>query len=76
MPTPDELIALFGDDFGDVLQGLNALPVEVRELLDGTMGKMVHDAEIFSQRVNQTVTTQRDIVKANEEFQAWFRFDK
>ena len=59
MPTPDELIALFGDDFDDVLRSLNALPVEVRQLLDGTMGKMVHDAEIFSQRVNQAVTTQR-----------------
>ena len=38
MPTPDELIALFGDDFDDVLRSLNALPVEVRQLLDGTMG--------------------------------------
>ena len=58
MPTPEELVALFGDDFTEVLNGLNALPVEVRQLLDDTMGKMIYDAEIFSQRINKAVQTQ------------------
>ena len=58
MPTPDELIALFGDDFDDVLKGLNALPLEVRQLLDDTMGKMIYDSEVFAQRVNKTIQTQ------------------
>tara|TARA_S200002703_G_scaffold160073_1_gene176549 strand:- start:205 stop:1638 length:1434 start_codon:yes stop_codon:yes gene_type:complete len=59
MATSEELIALFGDDFNNVLKGLNALPIEVRELLDGTMNKMISDADIFSQRINKAVTTQR-----------------
>ena len=51
MPTPEEYIALFGDDFAEVLNGLGSLPVEARQLLDQTMNKMVYDAEIFSQRI-------------------------
>ena len=58
MPTPDELIALFGDDFDDVLKGLNALPLEVRQLLDDTMCKIIYDSEVFAQRVNKTIQTQ------------------
>ena len=48
MPTPEEYIALFGDDFTEVLNGLKSLPVEARQLLDQTMIKMVYDAEILS----------------------------
>ena len=51
MPSKDELIALFGDDFNNVLKGLEQLPSEVRELLDNTMGKMIYDTEIFNSRV-------------------------
>ena len=47
MPSSEELIALFGDDFDDVLRGLSQLPPEARELLDGTMNKMLYDADIF-----------------------------
>ena len=59
MPSKDELIALFGDDFNNVLKGLEQLPSEVRELLDNTMGKMIYDTEIFNSRVKQAVDTQR-----------------
>ncbi|MAH48518.1 hypothetical protein CMI37_22015 [Candidatus Pacearchaeota archaeon] len=58
MPSIDELIALFGDDFDDVLRGLAQLPPEARELLEGTMGKMLYDADIFDSRVNKAVQTQ------------------
>ena len=58
MPSSEELIALFGDDFDDVLRGLAQLPPEARELLDGAMGKMLHDADIFDSRVNKAVQTQ------------------
>jgi len=59
MPSSEELIALFGDDFDDVLKGLSQLPPEARELLDGTMNKMLYDADIFDSRVNKAVQTQR-----------------
>ena len=58
MPTPEEYIALFGDDFAEVLNGLGSLPVEARQLLDQTMNKMVYDAEIFSQRISKATKTQ------------------
>tara|TARA_Y100000310_G_scaffold291628_1_gene319707 strand:+ start:14 stop:1228 length:1215 start_codon:yes stop_codon:yes gene_type:complete len=58
MPSSEELIALFGDDFDDVLRGLAQLPPEARELLDNTMGKMLHDADIFDSRINKAVQTQ------------------
>ena len=57
MATPQELISLFGDDFDEVLKGLNALPPEVKKLLDDTLGKLVYDAEVFGQRINKTVQT-------------------
>ena len=59
MPTPDELINLFGDDFQDVLNGLSKLPPEARELLDGTMNKMLYDANVFDTRVKKAVATQK-----------------
>tara|TARA_Y100000034_G_scaffold135349_1_gene206933 strand:- start:2232 stop:4274 length:2043 start_codon:yes stop_codon:yes gene_type:complete len=59
MPSKEELIALFGDDFDDVLRGLSMLPPEARELLDNTMNKMIYDADIFTNRVNKTIQTQR-----------------
>ena len=31
MPTEQELVALFGDDFNEILLGLQQLPPEVRE---------------------------------------------
>ena len=58
MPTEQELIALFGDDFDNVLKGLSALPPEARELLENTMGKMIFDADIFANRINKVVRTQ------------------
>jgi predicted ABC-type ATPase len=58
MPSSEELIALFGDDFDDVLRGLAQLPPEARELLDGTMGKMLYDADIFDSRVSKAVQAQ------------------
>ena len=58
MPTTEELIALFGDDFDDVLRGLAQLPPEARELLEGTMGKMLYDSDVFATRVNKAVQTQ------------------
>ena len=58
MATTDELIALFGEDFDDVLKALGSLPPEARELLDQTMGKMLYDADVFSSRVNKAVQTQ------------------
>jgi hypothetical protein len=58
MATPQELIALFGDDFQDVLEGLSKLPPEARELLDQTMGKMLYDADVFDSRVRKAVGTQ------------------
>ena len=58
MPTPEEYIALFGEDFSDVLNDLKSLPVEVRQLLDQTMNKMIYDAEIFNQRVSKQLDTQ------------------
>ena len=58
MPSSEELIALFGDDFEDVLKGLAQLPPEARELLDGTMNKMLYDADIFDSRVSKAVQTQ------------------
>ncbi|QDP46271.1 MAG: hypothetical protein Unbinned3556contig1001_42 [Prokaryotic dsDNA virus sp.] len=58
MPTPEEYIALFGEDFTDVLNDLKSLPVEVRQLLDQTMNKMIYDAEIFNQRISKAVNTQ------------------
>ncbi|MGI9269239.1 MAG: hypothetical protein ACR2PE_01805, partial [Porticoccus sp.] len=57
MATPQELISLFGDDFDEVLKGLNALPPEVKKLLDDTLGKLVYDAEVFGQRINKAVQT-------------------
>tara|TARA_Y100001963_G_scaffold47942_1_gene67389 strand:+ start:602 stop:2014 length:1413 start_codon:yes stop_codon:yes gene_type:complete len=59
MPSQQELIALFGDDFDEVLKGLSMLPPEIRELLDNTMNKMLYDADIFANRVNKTLQTQR-----------------
>ena len=58
MPSPEELLALFGDDFEDVLKGLAQLPPEARELLEGTMNKMLYDADIFDSRVIKAVQTQ------------------
>ncbi len=58
MATTQELIALFGDDFNDVLKGLSALPPEAREILDQAMGKMLFDADVFSSRVRKAVQTQ------------------
>ena len=58
MPSREEYIALFGDDFDDILRGLNALPMEIRLLLDDTMGKMIYDSEIFAQRINKAIQTQ------------------
>ena len=58
MATQKELIALFGNDFKDVLNGLAKLPPEARELLDQTMNKMLFDANIFESRVNKTIATQ------------------
>ncbi|QDP66219.1 MAG: hypothetical protein Tp1111DCM1112741_49 [Prokaryotic dsDNA virus sp.] len=58
MATQKELIALFGSDFKDVLDGLAKLPPEARELLDQTMNKMLFDANIFESRVNKTIATQ------------------
>ena len=58
MPTAEEYIALFGEDFSDVLNDLKSLPVEVRQLLDQTMSKMIYDAEIFNQRISKAVNTQ------------------
>ena len=58
MPTEQELIALFGDDFNEILMGLEQLPLEVRELLDNTMGKMIYDADVFANRINKTAQTQ------------------
>ena len=70
MATNAELIALFGDDFQDVLAGLQSLPAEARELLDRSMAKMLFDAEVFGSRVNKAVQGQRiagisdDLIKA------------
>tara|TARA_Y100000401_G_scaffold98144_1_gene85808 strand:+ start:4074 stop:5270 length:1197 start_codon:yes stop_codon:yes gene_type:complete len=70
MATTQELIALFGDDFNDVLKGLSALPPEAREILDQAMGKMIFDAEVFDSRVRKAVQTQtaagisREAIKA------------
>ena len=70
MATNAELLALFGDDFQDVLAGLQNLPAEARELLDRSMAKMLFDAEVFGSRVNKTVQGQRiagisdDLIKA------------
>jgi hypothetical protein len=58
MPTEQELVALFGDDFNEILLGLQQLPPEVRELLENTMGKMIYDAEVFANRINKTAQTQ------------------
>ena len=58
MPSPEELIALFGDDFDDVLRGLAQLPPEARELLEGTMNKMLYDADVFDSRVTKAIRTQ------------------
>ena len=58
MPTQQELTALFGNDFQEVLNGLNELPVEVRELLDTTMDKMIYDADVFANRITKTSQTQ------------------
>ena len=51
MATKQELLALFGDDFENVLKGLSQLPPEARQLLDQTMGKMLFDADVFNSRV-------------------------
>lgn len=59
MATKQELLALFGDDFENVLKGLSQLPPEARQLLDQTMGKMLFDADVFNSRVNKAVQTQR-----------------
>ena len=70
MATNAELLALFGDDFQDVLAGLQNLPAEARELLDRSMAKMLFDAEVFGSRVNKAVQGQRiagisdDLIKA------------
>ena len=58
MPTQQELVALFGEDFNEVLLGLQQLPPEVRELLENTMGKMIYDADVFANRINKTAQTQ------------------
>ena len=58
MASPQELIALFGDDFESVLKGLAQLPPEARELLEQTMGKMLYDADVFNSRVGKAVQTQ------------------
>ena len=58
MPTEQELVALFGDDFNEILLGLQQLPPEVRELLENTMGKMIYDADVFANRINKTAQTQ------------------
>ena len=58
MATREELITLFGDDFGEVLVGLDQLPREVLELLDTTMEKMLFDADVFTSRIAKTVGTQ------------------
>lgn len=58
MATREELIALFGDDFGEVVSGLDQLPPEVLELLDATMDKMVYDADVFANRITKTSRTQ------------------
>jgi len=59
MATREELLSLFGDDFDEVLKGLNALPVEVRQLLDRSLNNLVYDAEVFGQRINKVVQTQQ-----------------
>ena len=59
MATREELLSLFGDDFDEVLKGLNALPVEVRQLLDTSLNNLVYDAEVFGQRINKVVQTQQ-----------------
>ena len=58
MATEKELIALFGDDFNDVLKALSVLPPEAKELLDGTMNKMIYDANIFDTRIKKAIQTQ------------------
>ena len=58
MPTEQELLALFGDDFNNVLSGLAQLPPEARELLDNTMGRMLSDADVFTSRMSKAVQTQ------------------
>jgi len=58
MATREELITLFGDDFGEVLVGLDQLPKEVLELLDSTMNNMLFDADVFTNRIAKTVGTQ------------------
>ncbi len=58
MATQEELIQLFGDDFGAVLSGLAQLPPEARELLETTMGRMLNDANVFTSRISKAVQTQ------------------
>ena len=58
MATEAELLALFGDDFNKVLDGLSKLPPEARQLLDQTMGKMLYDADVFDSKVRQAVDSQ------------------
>ena len=58
MATQEELIQLFGDDFGSVLSGLAQLPPEARELLETTMGRMLNDADVFTSRISKAVQTQ------------------
>ena len=58
MATREELIELFGGDFGEVLVGLDQLPKEVLELLDSTMNNMLFDADVFTNRIAKTVGTQ------------------
>ena len=58
MATREELVTLFGDDFKEVISGLDQLPPEVLELLDATMDKMVYDADVFANRITKTSRTQ------------------
>ena len=58
MATQEELIQLFGEDFGEVLSGLAQLPPEARELLEATMGRMLNDADVFTSRISKAVQTQ------------------
>jgi len=57
MPTREEYITLFGEDFIEVLDSIDGLPLEIQNIITAVLDGMVFDVEIFATNIEKTIST-------------------